>query len=156
MGLDMYLTAQISLADYEFSPTERETAKRVYAALGVDRNLLERSGTVGIELPVGYWRKANAIHAWFVANVQGGVDDCEEAYVSKEALDDIEQVCRRVMDDHDLAPSLLPAQRGFFFGSTEYDEHYFSNVAATLAIIERAKALKENLPFATMCYRSSW
>ena len=25
---------------------------------------------------VGYWRKANAIHGWFVRNVQNGKDDC--------------------------------------------------------------------------------
>lgn len=33
---------------------------------------------------VGYWRKANAIHAWFVKNVQGGVDNCQSHEVSKE------------------------------------------------------------------------
>ena len=26
---------------------------------------------------VGYWRKANHIHSWFVDNVQDGVDDCD-------------------------------------------------------------------------------
>ena len=35
---------------------------------------------------VGYWRKANQIHKWFVDNVQDGVDDCGEYKVTKEQL----------------------------------------------------------------------
>ena len=34
-----------------------------------------------------YWRKANQIHKWFVDNIQNGVDDCGEYYVSKENLE---------------------------------------------------------------------
>ena len=30
-----------------------------------------------IDEEVGYWRKANAIHKWFVDNVQDGNDDCK-------------------------------------------------------------------------------
>ena len=32
------------------------------------------------------WRKANAIHKWFVENVQDGVDDCENYKVTKAQL----------------------------------------------------------------------
>jgi hypothetical protein len=33
-----------------------------------------------------------------------------------------------VLADHSLAQELLPTQSGFFFGSTDYDEWYFSDV----------------------------
>lgn len=156
MGLDMFLTAKLHLADYDFAPAERETAKQIYAALRIPQNLLEPSGTVSVDMPVGYWRKANAIHAWFVENVQGGEDECREAYVSEEQLQSLEQICRRVLENRAEAPNLLPTQSGFFFGGTDYDEWYWRNVEETLATIERAKTLKEQNPAISLYYRSSW
>jgi len=35
---------------------------------------------------IGYWRKANAIHNWFVQNVQKGKDDCRAYSVSTDDL----------------------------------------------------------------------
>lgn len=50
-----------------------------------NRGNLDISGVEGINPEkvkeiteeVGYWRKANAIHGWFVDNVQKGNDDCK-------------------------------------------------------------------------------
>jgi hypothetical protein len=47
---------------------------------------------------VGYWRKANAIHKWFVDNVQDEVDDCGRYEVSKEQLEELLDVCVKVRD----------------------------------------------------------
>jgi hypothetical protein len=47
---------------------------------------------------VGYWRKANAIHKWFVNNVQGYVDDCGYYEVSREQLEDLLDTCIQVRD----------------------------------------------------------
>ena len=47
---------------------------------------------------VGYWRKANAIHNWFVENVQNGNDDCGVYSVSKEQLEDLLGICDRVIE----------------------------------------------------------
>lgn len=38
---------------------------------------------------VGYWRKANAIHAWFVRECGKGVDECQEIYVPREKLEEL-------------------------------------------------------------------
>ena len=35
---------------------------------------------------IAYWRKANAIHGWFVRNCADGVDECQPIAVSREAL----------------------------------------------------------------------
>ena len=56
-----------------------------------------------IEEEVGYWRKANAIHNWFVENVQDGEDDCREYSVSVEQLQELLDTCKRVLKNHDLA-----------------------------------------------------
>ena len=42
---------------------------------------------------IGYWRKANAIHRWFVENVQNGEDDCDYYAVSKEQIKELLEIC---------------------------------------------------------------
>lgn len=47
---------------------------------------------------VGYWRKANAIHRWFVENVQNGNDDCDYYPVTFDQLAALLDVCERVVN----------------------------------------------------------
>lgn len=47
---------------------------------------------------VGYWRKANQIHNWFVQNVQNGIDDCGRYEVSKEDLIKLRNLCEKVLN----------------------------------------------------------
>ncbi len=47
---------------------------------------------------VAYWRKANAIHDWFVKNCQDGQDDCKEYWVSREQLQELYDTCVLVRD----------------------------------------------------------
>jgi hypothetical protein len=81
---------------------------------------------------VAYWRKANQIHNWFVQNVQKGIDECQTSFVSREQLEELLDVCNKVIEDNSLAPTLLPSTSGFFFGGTEYDEWYFQDVTNTI------------------------
>lgn len=47
---------------------------------------------------VGYWRKANQIHNWFVENVQDGIDDCNyHREVTEEDLRELLDICERVI-----------------------------------------------------------
>lgn len=46
---------------------------------------------------VGYWRKANHIHAWFVNKVQGGTDDCSYYFVSKDQFLGLKETCEKVV-----------------------------------------------------------
>ena len=48
---------------------------------------------------VGYWRKANAIHKWFVENVQDDVDDCDYYEVSKEKLEELLGICTTIQNE---------------------------------------------------------
>ena len=101
-----------------------------------------------IDEEAGYWRKANAIHAWFVANVQEGTDDCREYEVSFEQLTELKKLCKKVIRSRDATS--LPPTAGFFFGSTDADEYYFDNLKDTIKIIE---ALDPN---GVYYYRASW
>jgi len=48
---------------------------------------------------VGYWRKANAIHNWFVENIQDGEDDCDyHRPITECDLEDLRDTCQEVLD----------------------------------------------------------
>ena len=117
-------------------------------------SIADRGDHFTIDSTLFYWRKANAIHRWFVDNAQGGVDDCNEYEVHPEVLADLVDRCSQVAADHSKAGDLLPTQGGFFFGPTEYDDWYFDDIENT------AKDLKERVmrvPAGTkFIYRSSW
>lgn len=73
-----------------------------------------------------YYRKVNFLFAYF--ENKGKMVDQYYAFVDREDIEDIIDKCERIKKDHSLAPSLLPTQAGFFFGSTDYDEYYFKDV----------------------------
>lgn len=97
---------------------------------------------------MAYWRKANAIHSWFVQNVQENKDECQESYVSKEQLKELKGLCEEVLKTKD--PTKLPTQEGFLFGSQEVDEYYFQNLRETVITL---RDLDENGEY---YYRASW
>lgn len=157
MGLNMYLTAKVSLGDYDFCPKEKEICENLYSMFGVEDNV-ERNNSVVVSFPMAYWRKANAIHAWFVENIQDGEDDCQECWVPREVLEHLLSICKEVFKDHEKAPTLLPVQAGFFFGSTEYGDWYFNQIEYTISTLERVFSFLEtdNGKTFEIYYRASW
>lgn len=143
MGLDMYLKGKVYL-DYN-STNRAEIAKMI------DLPEFEANS---VEIELGYWRKANHIHKWFVDNVQNGVDNCGEYFVSKADLEMLLTVCEQVLKNVNNANTLLPTQSGFFFGSVEYDAWYIEDVQDTIEIVKRALSLDSKL--IDFYYRSSW
>jgi hypothetical protein len=85
--------------------------------------------------------------------VQEGKDECQEAYVSREQLKELREVCQKVLDNNELAEQLLPTKEGFFFGGKDYDHWYFDDLKETIEIIDNALAMPEQWDFN---YRSSW
>lgn len=119
MGLDMYLTSKIYIGgEYEHNKVKGT----VNITKGEQKIKLKAKEISEISIPAGYWRKANQIHKWFVNNVQDGEDDCMEYYVSIDQLKALKTICEQVLKDKSRAQELLPSQKGFFFGSEEYDE----------------------------------
>lgn len=104
---------------------------------------------------IGYWRKANQIHKWFVDNVQDGVDDCGEYKVTKEQLIELRNRCEAVLNNNVLSEDLLPTQSGFFFGDTGYGQGYYYDLENTKRIIDD---ILENKSYCldNLYYSSSW
>lgn len=152
----MYLTKKTYVGgNYDFNKVEGDVRLNVRGNdLPVKLNRL----TYVIE-DVGYWRKANQIHKWFVDNVQGGVDDCSKYEVDVEKLKELLKICKKVKKDHSLAEQLLPTQSGFFFGGTSYDEYYFYDIDTTIKILtpllKELKAQPETI-YSYIEYQSSW
>jgi hypothetical protein len=102
-----------------------------------------------------YWRKVNAIHKWFVENVQEGNDDCKEYKVSKDQLKELLKTVKQILKNPTLADTLLPTQEGCFFGPLEYDEYYFEHLEYTRKTIEEILA-DPDIDKRTLVYQSSW
>lgn len=104
MGLDMYLetlpvikgkTIKQLIAISNGLTEEKQSIIKKYEQYIVHqgdtckwKSLLDR---------VGYWRKANAIHNWFVNNVQNGKDDCGTYPVHRNRLEELLQLCTKVL-----------------------------------------------------------
>lgn len=151
MGLDMYLSRKLFVKNYSFMKDEERHTVTVTRG-GVPLDLGEVSE---VTTQVAYWRKANAIHQWFVDNVQSGEDNCSEYYVPTDSLIDLRDTCTAVLADPSQAGELLPPQEGFFFGSTEIDEWYFDDLRYTVEVLDKALAAEDET-FHNYYYRASW
>jgi len=153
MGLDMYLTRKTYVKQWSHQTPEEQFELSITKG-GKPYDGIDLSNVTNIEEEVGYWRKANQIHRWFVENVQNGVDDCGEYSVSKSELEELRNICTEVVNDHSKAEELLPSAAGFFFGNTDYDEWYYNDVQHTIEIID--KIIGETNPNQDIYYSSSW
>jgi len=149
MGLDMNLRGSLYLSDYDANckKIQQDISSSLEYVLAV------KALPKKVEVEVGYWRKANAIHKWFVDNVQNGVDDCKTYDVSREQLRKLRDLCRDALLHRDRAPEILSTKEGFFFGSTDYNDWYFTDLEHTIQIIDRALELPDNW---YLEYSSSW
>ena len=156
MGLDQYLHATEYISRYDWdneNDNRNELFYQIVEQFGVSDQISQDSfGGISIDFPMGYWRKSNQIHNWFVEFVGDGVDDCQKMFVSRDVLTDLKTRCEQVLADHSLAEELLPTGAGFFFGSTEYDEYYFVDLKETIVIIDRCL----NSKFDYFEYQASW
>lgn len=136
MGLDMYLYRKTFLYTGDYIK-EDERDSLVVTKGGHSHPSIKNDRVKYVVEEVGYWRKANQIHKWFVDNVQNGVDNCGEYKVEEDQLANLLETCKLILDkDPGKASVLLPVQSGFFFGSTNYDLDYFKDLENTVKIIE--------------------
>lgn len=155
MGLDMYLHAKRYESNYRYQVErngENDTFKTILTAIG--GYVSPESPSLEVSTTIGYWRKVNAVHNWFVNELADGRDECQPIYVPREKLIELRDICQQILGDHSLAEELLPTGSGFFFGTTEYDEWYFRGLEDTVTQINEALiTLDEKWSFE---YQASW
>jgi hypothetical protein len=101
MGLDMYLTKKTYVKNWDhFKPEERfqieiKQDNKPYTKIDLKRIMY-------IEEEIMYWRKSNAIHNWFVKNVQEGNDDCNHYYLQQVKLQELLELLKKVKSILDI------------------------------------------------------
>jgi len=156
------LTAKkyVSKWDYSGGFDSRVITQEFQDLLPMDTPDITRYGQfagITVEYPVGYWRKANAIHNYFVQTLGEGVDECQEMYVPRETLSDLRERCQDVIASSDMEQMAqevgLETVSGFFFGDTEYGEWYKEDLKLTIEICDFVLALPEEY---SLHYQASW
>ena len=162
MGLDMYLNAKKYVEKIDWNKIQedktdefpiRDEWKSIVSTAGLDNIASNDVYGAQVEVTAAYWRKSNQIHKWFVDNVQDGEDDCKEYYVSRNKIVELRDLCQEALLKKD--PSLLPPLEGFFFGSTDIDNYYWSDIEDTVKQLNKILSIpdSERISFS---YQSSW
>lgn len=168
MGLDMYLRAEISYPRVRYYDNGQAFVREPVAETQEmirTLNLAEVFGNdeaaeiydIHINSVVAYWRKANHIHKWFVDNIQDGEDNCQTSYVGIDDLAELRDLCREVArrKNQAYAEEHLPTEAGFFFGSQDYDEYYWSSLESTATRLDQLLELASRYPI-SFEYQASW
>lgn len=158
MGLDMHLTGDLYL--WNSNEKDREIAKAVdtlLERLDFDSGSSRESKVKSIGIDIMYWRKANAIHEFFVDTVQYGDDDCKRYLVEDEQLQELIELCKQELNARgtDEAGTFLEPAEGFFFGSKDLDDYYYDELQRTADGL--TKFLESELSKrCDIYYQSSW
>lgn len=147
MGLDMYLRKRWTIREGSDEPGRAELIPPSQVAGFTphdERYLIEQ---------MAHWRKANAIHKWFVEHVQDGEDDCRAYPVTVTQLQELLTTVETVLEHPQLAEQLLPTQAGCFFGSTDYNTGYVADLQQTVTILRWALSEADEAEFE---YQASW
>jgi hypothetical protein len=114
MGLDMFLERRHYVHNWpHMAAAERHTVIVKKGDKPVPASEIDPAKVSHVIEEVGYWRKANAIHQWFVDNVQDGDDDCKEYYVSREQMQELLDIVNKVLAASELIEGKI--QNGYTF-----------------------------------------
>lgn len=163
MGLDMYLYAQKFVPSVNWNKGNSDENNSEFDTLAEIVNvsdLITKSHwpSAYVKTEIGYWRKANAIHRYFVNTCANGEDECQDTYVERENLVELLNRCNRILENKsvELANELLPPESGFFFGSTEIDEYYFEDLQYTQELLTKILNTIQEDSELEFIYRASW
>lgn len=133
MGLDMYLNMKmyVGYSHDDISEKIREIIPPPFET--------SETNPKYITYEAAYWRKANAIHNWFVNVVQEGIDNCATYSVSIEQLKELRNVCQEVLNKAVLVPGKILSYISYKNG--QETRHYEDGL-----IIENVEEIAELLP----------
>ena len=156
MGLDMYLYLRkyesCGIWDKDYNEKKVNFYPEELDVFEIDKvNFMSKE----TKYKVGYWRKANAIHKWFVDECANGVDECQPIYVSVEKIKELRNLVNRVLECQEKAEELLPTCEGFFFGTTKYDEWYFKDLEYTKELLDKVITFVDSSDY-DIIYQASW
>lgn len=131
----------------EFKPWEVDHSKMTpeqesnYKTMDAEYNALRDSRDFKFE-EVAYWRKFNALHGYIVRTFAAGVDECQEITIGgadrlMTVINALEDTFDRLkLNDYDDEYLPVHPVGGFFFGSTEVDEWFVSDVSKAIDTLQ--------------------
>ncbi len=122
MGLDMYLTGERNHLPDQSNPP-----------------------MTGQRFRLGYWRKHPNLHGYIINHFAGGVDECQEIYLSK---DNLRQILNAVLKRQ------LPHTDGFFFGKSDGSE--MANDANIFRNAIKWLVKPDDVAWRSIVYQASW
>lgn len=157
MGLDMYLYRKEYVSTFAWTQDEKAVKEaNLHSVIANHFNVDPNMGGIYVDICVAYWRKANAIHGWFVNTLAGGVDECQPIYVSLDKLIELRELANSVVLAPAMAGDILPPQEGFFFGSSDIDEWYISDMKNTVEMLDKIISSVSPEDYPTFYYQASW
>ena len=83
----MYLDAKRSLYNKDWNDSDTDKIRyRQIRELFPEMYTSDNLNYIYVSFEAGYWRKASAIHKWFVDNCQEGDDDCGTYLVDRKTI----------------------------------------------------------------------
>ena len=163
MGLDMYLNKRTYVKQWDFQKDDERHEVTVKKG-GEPHPHIKTERISEVTEQVGYWRKANQIHQWFVDNVQDGMDDCKEHMVERDQLKELLDICIKIKELYakdkyefeEYAREHLPTSQGFFFGQYEYGDDYMYDINETIEILQVVYENNDGAWQHHFTYESSW
>jgi hypothetical protein len=149
MGLDMYLYKRKYVKNWEHTPEEdRHTVTVEHKG----KVLTQWDNPIYITKEVAYWRKFNALHGFIVEHFNNGKDDCSPIPLNLEDLKTIHNQLVKTIKENN--PELLPPTSGFFFGNTEVDDYYWSDISDAINTFEEIINMEDSNVYYE--YHASW
>ena len=143
MGLDMYAYKRTYVGNYWEEPAnqlklvkpDKSTTRTMKSAI----QLIDEAKISSVTEQIAYWRKANAIHSWFVNNVQEGVDDCKEHSFGTDELQQLVDLCNKVLE-------VAKTDTGMVSNGQTFKDGKWENIMVEGTIVTNPEEVAELLP----------
>lgn len=110
----MYLYKKTDVQNWDFQKPEQKHDV-VVKRNGEERQDIDKDKIAYVVEEVAYWRKANAIHKWFIDNCAGGDEDCRECNVDVDDIKRLVDICKKLVKE-------LKLKDGFISNGYTFDD----------------------------------
>ena len=145
MGLDQYITIR-----HKSTNNSYKRWNDYWKMSREEREGVREPNEPSKDLILGYFRKHNNIHKWFVNNIQNGVDDCGRYEVSLSKIKELKELCEKIMSfvtKETPAPKFIEDLNGIKHEVWQVDNYTITE--------EGLEFVKENLPSQSGCFFGS-
>jgi hypothetical protein len=111
---DDYLLMAFKKTPFIYKDTSNNREAKAYNqvcdALKIDKNSF---GSIKVKVAVYGWNSLYRIHSWFVNNIQNGVDDGQNHYITREQLQKYVNTCKKALANKKKAHLIFPIKADF-------------------------------------------